>query len=77
MTTRSHDLRVVRPRLEDAARQEELLAQLLVPLLAQVRRRDDEDAAPALCPALRQHEAGLDRLPEADFVGEDRAARQR
>jgi hypothetical protein len=41
-----------------------------VPLLAEVRRRDDEDPPAALRPTLGDDEAGLDRLPEADFVRE-------
>ena len=67
------DGRVVGLRFEDAAGQEELLGQLLMPLLAQVRGRDDEDAPLALRPFLREHEPGLDGLAEADLVGEQRA----
>ena len=71
------DRRVVGLGLEDAARQEELLGQLLMPLLAQVGRRDDQDAPLALRPLLREHEPGFDGLAEADFVGQQRALRER
>ena len=56
--------RVVRLRFEDSARQEELLGQFLVPLLAQIRRRDDQNAPLSLRPFLRKHQPGLDRLAE-------------
>ena len=59
------------------ARDQELLEQLLLPLLAQARRRDDQDAALALGPVLRDDDARFDRLPEADLVGEDDAVQVR
>jgi hypothetical protein len=58
---------------EDAAGQEELLGQLLIPLLAQVRRRDDQDAPLALRPLLGEHQTRLDGLAETDLVGQQRA----
>ena len=58
--------------LQDAARQEELFLKLLVPLLAQVGRGDDQDAPLALRPALREDQTRLDGLAEPDLVGEDR-----
>jgi len=48
-----------------------------MPLLAQVGGHDDQDAATALGPALRDDEAGLDGFSEPDLVREDDAARQR
>jgi hypothetical protein len=68
---------VVGLRFEDAAGQEELVRQLLMPLLPQIRRRDHEDAPLALRPPLRQHEPRLDRLAEPDFVGQQHTARER
>jgi hypothetical protein len=59
--------------LQDATWQKELLLQLLVPLFAQIRRRYDEEAPLALGPALREDEARLDGLAEADLVREDGA----
>ncbi len=63
---------VVRLGFEDAARQKELLGQLLIPLLAQVRRRDHQNAPLALRPHLRQHETRFDGLAQAHFVGQQR-----
>ena len=57
--------------------QVELVLQFLMPLLAQVGRDDDEYPAPSLGPALRDHQARLDGLAEAHFVGKDDAARKR
>jgi hypothetical protein len=53
--------------------QAELVLQLLVPLLAQVGRDDDEDAPLALCPALGNHQARLDGLAQTHLVGQDHA----
>jgi hypothetical protein len=64
-------------KYRNPARQKELLRQFLVPLLPQIRWRDDEDAPLALRPALRDHQASLDGLAEADLVREKRAARER
>ena len=47
-----------------------------MPLLAKIRRRDDEDAPFALCPFLGNDEACLDGLAEADLVGEQGTLRQ-
>ena len=71
------DGRVVGLGFQDPAGQEELLGQLLIPLLAQVGRRDDQDAPLALRPLLRQHQAGFDGLAETDFVGQQRALGKR
>lgn len=68
---------VIRLGFQDAAREEKLLRKLLVPLLAQIGRRNNEHAAPALRPLLRDHEAHLDGLAQAHLVGKDRALRKR
>ncbi len=68
---------VVGLRFENPARQEKLVRQLLMPLLAKVRRRNHEHSAFSLGPPLRQHQARLDGLSEPDFVGEQHATRQR
>ena len=67
------------PRLcvEHPRREVELRLQLLLPLLAERRGHDDQDPALAFGPSLGDHEPGLDRLSEADFVGQDRAFRER
>ena len=67
------DGRVVGLRFQDAAGQEEFLGQLLMPLLAEVGRRDDQNAPLALRPFLREHQARLDGLAQADFVRQQRA----
>ena len=67
------DRSVVGLGFENPAGQEELFGQLLIPLLAQVGRRDDQNAPLALRPLLRKHQAGLDGLAQAHFVGQQRA----
>jgi len=62
---------------EDDAVQAEFVLQFLVPLFAQVGGDDDEDFVPPLCPALRDNQPRFDGFAEADFVGEDDAARER
>ena len=64
---------IVRLRFQDGARKEELLAQFLVPLLPQVGRRDNQNPALSLRPALRDDKAGLDRLSKPDLIGQQRA----
>ncbi len=71
------DRGVVGLGLQQAAGQKELLGQLLIPLLAQVGRRDDQDAPLALRPLLREHQARLDGFAQAHFVGQQRALRER
>ena len=68
--------RVVAFGFEDQPLQAELVLQLLVPLLAQVRRHDDEQLAPPFGPALRDDQTGLDGLAQTDLVGQDHAARK-
>ncbi len=48
--------------------------ELLLPLAEERLRRDEEHARGALGEHLGHDEAGLDRLPEADLVGEDAPA---
>ena len=66
--------RVVAFGFEDQPLQAELVLQLLMPLLAQVRRNDDEDLPPPLGPALGKDQAGFDGLAQTNLVGEDHAA---
>ena len=68
---------VVTARFQDQTLQVELVLQLLVPLLAQVGRNDDEDAPLALGPVLGDDQARFDGLPQTHFVGQDDAPRQR
>ena len=53
---------IVRFRLQYLARQKEFFSQLLMPLLAQVRRDDNQNPPLALCPSLRQNQACFDRF---------------
>ena len=63
-----------RCRVDDGRANVESVQQLVGPLLAQPRRRDDERAlAPAALVQFRQHQPGLNRLAEADFVGEQKS----
>jgi hypothetical protein len=64
------DSRVEGLRFQDFAGQEKLLRQLLVPLLAEIRRDNDQDATLPLGPLLGEHEAGLDGLAETNLVRE-------
>ena len=55
----------------------ELFLQLLVPLLAEVGGRDDEDSSFPLRPALREYQTRLDRLAQAHLVGKQSALGER
>ena len=68
--------RVVGLGLKKTAGQEELLAQLLMPLLPEIGGRDHQNAALSFCPALGEHEAGFDGLAESHFVRQQRALGQ-
>ena len=57
--------------------EEELVGQLLVPLLAQRRRHNTEYTVRLLGPELANDKAGLDGLAKPHFVGKDGASRQR
>ncbi|MEZ4253528.1 MAG: hypothetical protein R3B99_35410 [Polyangiales bacterium] len=62
-------------RLRDLAHREpEEAPQLLAPLPDQRLRRDEQDLLRALGAHLRDHQARLDRLSEADLVREDATA---
>ena len=69
--------RILRLRVKDRRRNQELLIKLLLPLLTQARGRDDQNAAFALGPVLREDDARLDRLPETNFVRQDHARQER
>jgi len=56
---------------------EELLAQLLLPLLAEHGGHDNENAPAAFSPLLRKHDTCFDRLAQSDFVGQDRTVGER
>ena len=58
------------PRLHDRGRQKKLVGKFLAPLFAQVGGQDHEKFAPSLSPLLSKQEAGFDRLPQPDFVGQ-------
>ena len=49
----------------------------LVPLFAEARWRDDQDAPLAFGPFLREDQARLDGLAQANFVRQQRTPRQR
>ena len=68
---------VVGFRFEDAAGEEKFLVQLLIPLLPQIGRRDDENAPPPLSPFLGEHQAGLDCFSKADLIRKQRALGER
>ncbi len=57
---------------ENECREKELFLQLLRPLLAQVRRSNDQNSALPLGPFLGQDQASLYGLSKSDFIGEDR-----
>src|SRR5579864_128897 len=73
---------IVGPRFQDLAVQKELLVQLLMPLLSEVRGGNDEDSAFAFGPLLRDHKSGFNGLAQADLIrqqgafGERRAKRE-
>ena len=62
--------------LKDRGGQAELVCQLLMPLLAQIGRHDDEDVTLALGPALCDQQASLNGLTQAHLVGQDHAFRE-
>ena len=59
---------VVGLRLQDAAGEEELFRKLLVPLLTEIGRGDDQYPPLPLGPDLRKNESRLDGLAEADLI---------
>jgi hypothetical protein len=67
----------VGPGFKQAGGDTELVCQFLMPLLAQVGRGDDQNAALALGPFLRDQQACFDGFAETDFVGKDGAPGQR
>ncbi len=60
-------------RVENYGGEGELLSQLLSPLFAERRRRDQQDQTLTLPPALRHDQRGLDRLAETHLIGEQDA----
>lgn len=68
---------IERAFLEDHGAQEELIGKLLAPLLAKIRRHDDQQPPLPLGPMLRQKKPGFDRLSESDLIREDGALRKR
>lgn len=59
---------------ENQPLQAEFVLQLLMPLLAQIGRDDDEHLAPPLRPALGDDQPGLDGFAQTHFIGQDDAA---
>jgi len=53
---------------EDAARQEELFLQFLVPLLTEIGRSDSQETAFALCLSLGKDEPRFDSLTQSHFI---------
>ena len=70
-------LGVVRFGFQNRTGKEELFLQLLVPLLSEISRSDDEDSALAFSPLLGDHEACFDRLAESNFISEKSSLRER
>jgi len=66
----------VRLGIKDDGRKIELLLQLERPLLPNGRRAYHQQATATLGPVLAEDDAGLDRLPKSDLVGQDHALRQ-
>ena len=66
-----------RLRFENGGGKPEFVGQFLMPLLAQVGRCDDQNAALAFGPALRDQETGFDGLAQAHLIGQDHALGKR
>ena len=62
---------------QNLAGQEKLFGQFLMPLLAQIGRRDDQNTAFPFCPSLRQHQPGLDGFAQTHFIRKQCAFGQR
>jgi hypothetical protein len=63
--------------LKNGGGQEELVGEFLAPLLAEVRGTYYQEAVFALGPLLGEQDASLDRLSQADLIGEDCSLRER
>src|ERR1700730_18700618 len=63
-------------RVKNQARDEELVAQLLRPLLPKRRGNYDENLPPSFRPKLTDDETGLNRLAQANFIGKNCASRE-
>jgi hypothetical protein len=66
------DLGVVRLGLNERARNEKPLVQILMSLLAKVGRRNDENTPFRLCPSLGNDQSGFNGFAKADLVGQQR-----
>ena len=71
------DGRVVRLGFKKTARQKELLAQLLIQLLAQIGGSNNENAPFPFRPFLRKGKARFDGLAKADLISQQGAFRER
>ena len=67
------DCGVVRSRFQNLAGQEEFLAHFLMPLLPQVRRRDNENPPFPFRPFLRNDQTRFDSFSQTHFIRKDRA----
>ena len=67
---------VVGLRFEDSTRQKKLFLQLLMPLLPEIGRRDDQNPSSPFRPSLRDHETGFDGLAQANFISQNTALGQ-
>jgi hypothetical protein len=63
--------------IQDNGRKTELLLQLERPLLANGGWADHEQATTTLSPILAENDAGLNRLPKSNLVGQHHALRER
>ena len=62
--------------VEQACGEGEFFAKFLLPLLAQRRRRNDQNAPVTLCPVLGDDDSSLDRFTEPDLVGKDHSVQE-
>ncbi|MCY1550620.1 hypothetical protein D9M68_868870 [compost metagenome] len=63
--------------IEHFGGQVELVGQFLRPLLAQGRRANHQQAAPALCPQLAQHQCSFNGFAQTHLVGQYHAFAER
>lgn len=71
------DLLPIGARFQDDGGEGEFFLEFLRPLLAQAGRHDQQDAAPVLGPALRDDQAGFDRLSQPNLVCKQHAVGDR
>ncbi len=67
------DFLIERLGFENGRGEKEFFQQLLVPLLAQAGRNNDEDPAFPFSPYLGKNDTGLDSLTQTNFISQDRS----